>query len=633
MRRPWPILLLALLNGLIYVFLVPPWQHYDEPNHFEYAWLAAHRPGWPQEGDFDRDMRAATLRSMIAHDFFRGMGDPPSPDADKPWIGQYAQLGDPPVYYFLISLPLRLFPPLDVTHQLYAARLVSLGLYLLTVFAAWGLMGELVPPRHPLRALVPLSLALLPAFTDLMTAVNSDVGAVAAFSLFLWGSLRLIRRGPSPGGVLWVLLAAALCAFTKRSVYIALPLAGMAFLLALLRGRWRKVAWGLLLAAGIGGLVAVLAWGDAALWYRNTFQEVPTRAIRPDAPDGDAALRVLLTPQNPAASAGQIIPPEQARPLSGGTYTLGFWVWASRPEVITAPQVRVLDGRQQFGGEPLPVDETPRFFAFTFTPQGNTAITWVELAPGAGASATTPLEIFYDGLVLTAGDHAAAPPPDAESQTWGGTPYQNLLRNPSAERGWVYLRPWADALMTRLFADYKGQRHFSFTLYTLLDWPSSGWYYRAVATILLRSFWARFGWGHVPLLAGPWLGKPYRLLAAVTLLGLGGVPLALWQRRRRLAELPWGRLSVLAAATGLVWGMTLVRGATYVLVRFFSPVARYAYPAIIPTMFFLTLGWLAWWHPVERRLRLPGWAVYALYGGFFGLLNAYALASIYVFYH
>jgi len=33
------ILVLALANGLLYLVLVPPWQHYDEPTHFEYAWL------------------------------------------------------------------------------------------------------------------------------------------------------------------------------------------------------------------------------------------------------------------------------------------------------------------------------------------------------------------------------------------------------------------------------------------------------------------------------------------------------------------------------------------------------------------------------------------------------------------
>ena len=50
------ILLLALVNGLFYVFIVPPWQHYDETNHFEYIWLLADRGGFPNPGDYDTGM-------------------------------------------------------------------------------------------------------------------------------------------------------------------------------------------------------------------------------------------------------------------------------------------------------------------------------------------------------------------------------------------------------------------------------------------------------------------------------------------------------------------------------------------------------------------------------------------------
>ncbi|HEY80691.1 MAG TPA: hypothetical protein G4O05_06380, partial [Caldilineae bacterium] len=55
-HRAGLILLLALLNGLLYLFLVPPWQHYDEPGHFEYAWLIADRGRLPQAGDYDPAM-------------------------------------------------------------------------------------------------------------------------------------------------------------------------------------------------------------------------------------------------------------------------------------------------------------------------------------------------------------------------------------------------------------------------------------------------------------------------------------------------------------------------------------------------------------------------------------------------
>lgn len=59
------ILLVGLIHGLLYVFLMPPWQHYDEPTHFEYVWLIANRPGLPKPGDYDRDMRRQVGKSVV----------------------------------------------------------------------------------------------------------------------------------------------------------------------------------------------------------------------------------------------------------------------------------------------------------------------------------------------------------------------------------------------------------------------------------------------------------------------------------------------------------------------------------------------------------------------------------------
>ena len=65
------VLLVGFLNGLAYVLLMPAWQHYDEPNHFEYAWLIAHRESLPEQVDYDQEMRRATAISMIEHNFLQ----------------------------------------------------------------------------------------------------------------------------------------------------------------------------------------------------------------------------------------------------------------------------------------------------------------------------------------------------------------------------------------------------------------------------------------------------------------------------------------------------------------------------------------------------------------------------------
>ena len=104
------------------------------------------------------------------------------------WIAPVTQLEDPPLYYLLAAAAMK---PLDrqaILAQLYAGRLVSLGLFLLTLAIAWGVAAELTPPGSVMRWMLPLSMALLPGFADVMTSLNNSVGAVAFFSLFLWGS-------------------------------------------------------------------------------------------------------------------------------------------------------------------------------------------------------------------------------------------------------------------------------------------------------------------------------------------------------------------------------------------------------------------------------------------------------------
>ena len=101
-------LVLALVNGIIYMIIIPPWQHYDEPNHFEYVWLVANRPGLPKFGDYDFHLHQVVARSMIEYKFFTNLGFLPDLNSkDQPaWIGSYDQTNDPPVYYLIASLPL-----------------------------------------------------------------------------------------------------------------------------------------------------------------------------------------------------------------------------------------------------------------------------------------------------------------------------------------------------------------------------------------------------------------------------------------------------------------------------------------------------------------------------------------------
>jgi Dolichyl-phosphate-mannose-protein mannosyltransferase len=642
---PRPILLLlGLLHGLIYVFLMPPWQHYDEFNNFQYVWLIAHHPGLPGHTADDPQMDRWVLESMAAHGFYRGLGPPPDlSDPSKPVpLGGYTQLYDPPLYFWLAALPARLLPPDQVDAQLYAGRLVSLLLFLVTLLAAWGTIKELTPPQHPLRWMVPFSIALLPGMVDLMTSLNNDVGAVAFFSLFLWACTRLLKKGFSLWDFAWALAAALACFYTKVTVYIALPVLVIVLFFTLLRGALRKLAWGLIGLSIVASLAFSLTWGDAASWYRASLQPDSTRVVNSQAVLGTHVLRLDATvPASPhwLVPVYQHLPLADTTRLAGGPVTFGVWMWASRPVKVSMPVLH--NGPLQFT-RPVDVTLAPTFQAITATLPAGYGRLWVTIASGLPANAA-PVTLYYDAFVLVEGSRPPGTLPQfavssGASGQWGGQPFFNFLRNPSLEQGSLYFRPWVDLLGHNVLPDNILP---STVLASLLDLSGTGWIYLNGALRMFRTFWGLFGWGNVPLLGY----TPYRWLAVPTLLGIFGFGLAAIRWRRKI---PWDFVFIFSLVLLVEVAMSLLRSSIYTAVyRVYLPAARYAQPAIIVAMLALNLGWLSLfsWKPVKSSLNFiyrfvklgsPGVAqigAVLLYLVLFAWLDFYAILSIWVYYH
>ena len=591
-------LLLGLLHGLVYVFLVPPWQHYDEPNHFEYAWLEAYRPDLPRPGR-DPYMHRLVLASMLEHDFFEGMGFEPDlslPD-DLISIGGFSQLDEPRLYYWLVSLPLRLLPPDKISAQLYTGRLVSLLMFLLSILAIWGVARQVTQRGSHLRWMAPVTMALLPSFVNSMTAVNNDAIAVASFSFFIWGSVKLIQKGFTLPLFFGTVSAGVLCFYTKSTAFVALPLLPIAVLLSLLHPKfvvlrsYRWLAWGLLFCGALSGLASLLSWGDAAVWYRSTAQAGPVRIASREAVLGEHVLRLetqaAVTPSW-FVPLFQPLPVESGSELSDQRVTLGAWIWASHPIEVQTPGLHA--GSQSYYDTVL-LSTQPAFYALQVDLPKDTTRVWVSLDPGAAPRAAGAI-VYYDGLVLTQGARPLQVPPqfatvEGQSGEWGGLPFVNYLRNGSAERSSLRFQPWADDLGARFLPDHARPSLF---LTFLSDWRTTMWILELSAARLLRTFWGTFGWGHIPLIGH----KPYRLLAVFTLAALFGVFFGLWRVRRRL---PWSLLLWLGLALSWIYASTLLRGAIYIAVpRIYLPVARYLFPAIIPTLLLLCLGWLELGH-------------------------------------
>ncbi|MDQ7030891.1 MAG: hypothetical protein Q9O62_14520 [Ardenticatenia bacterium] len=238
----------------------------------------------------------------------------------------------------------------------------------------------------------------------------------------------------------------------------------------------------------------------------------------------------------------------------------------------------------------------------------------------------TLVTIYYDGLVVVEGEWPTDQPPrfdgpDGQTGTWGGRPFTNMLRNPSGEQGWPWLRSWVVRAMKKLISPIPLDPVHVVTL--VLDRERTGWVYRATAHRLVQTFWAVFGWGGVFISQG-W----YQVLTWATVLGLVGALV----RAVRLACEPWSSgvkwaLCFLGAASLVIWSITFLRPmpSLFPWFRPFIPVARYAYPAIVPSALALVAGWTAWpW---------PRWRLWSTVVFFVGLvvLNVVSLWRIVTF--
>jgi hypothetical protein len=593
------IMLIATLQSAIYLTIIPPWHHYDEPTHFEYAWLLAHRPGLPKPDDLDALMRREVAASLREHRLYDNLRLDPSPlvsDRASAFKLGYSELHHSRYYYMLVSLPLAAARHLDVASQLLVARLVSAIMFLLTIRIAIGIMADLTPPEHPLRVAVPAILALLPPFVDAMTAVNNDAGAVLFFSLFLWGSVRMIRAGLTWRRAAWVLLAAGLAAMMKTTGLVALILAPLGIMVAF----WleRSIAWWRLSAAALVmaavALLAMLQWNEPASWYRDPLVGAgqPAPGLRqPQPPAAPVGSHVLgLTTSSGDESKPLYGPIADTAALAGKVVTIGCWIWSDQPAEIAAPGLVALNNRAVGNtmATAIQVTPTPQFVSWAITlPAELLPISFVLdtriLTPTQATN-----QLFLDGIVVTPGRFPAQPPQFSDGQaragSWGGQPFTNYIRNASFERTRLSLRPWID----RMLLPYTG-RHPAAVLFDLLDLERSPAIISQTIERQSMTFFVFFGWVQFRPPGAHWFG----IIAVVVRVALLGCLVWLVRHWRMRDRRCWAALIFLGVAALPVWLFSVVRVLPFFMNNMYFPIARYGFPAIIPALLAVAAGWYA----------------------------------------
>jgi hypothetical protein len=583
------LILLGFLHSLIYVFIIPPWWNHDEAGHFEYVWLVANRPSWPEKGDYDNDLRLkmgnAALRFGVENPFNFG----PENRSDDPIHIGVPQVGELPLYFIYASLPLRFLKDADVLVQMYTVRLFSAILTAFTLFFTWKTTAEFFPRKAWMTTLF---LALLPGFINVMTSINSDAAAGFSAGLFLWMSARILKRGFSWLDLLGWLFSIVLCFYSRditRVLLLSAPL--------VLWGRIRSIR--IYLAPIVVGLIVavvatpfVLTYSDAQYWFVSPASSASARVEDARAPFGHAALASL-----PALSDfGQALPFTQVKPLRNRTLTLGFWVWADQPGTVQSPVldfvIRAYSPRVQHS-EIFEVDTNPRFYTIQTTVPRDAVMIKVLIPQSA------EFKVYYDGLLLVTGSaHNSEPKFDnatLSSGVWDGKPFTNLMRNASAESTWINVAPWVDeSLRTVRFF----RRRASLLLATLQDPQAFGWYYNQTISKLFQTFWGKPAAAQLSL---PGLFT-YNFLQIVTVLSLLGLGL----RFLRIKTQPIQYLVFLAVVVSLVWGVTFLRGVAETLIYGTIPWARYAIPGFIPVSLLLCTGWQHIFEIIEKYLHRPG---------------------------
>lgn len=594
---PALLVALAMLHGLLYARLVPPWQAPDEPALFEYAALIGALGRVPTSADTDPALEHGIAELLVRRLFFEyltGQAPDPPPQTLSEARGIFfmpRQVGtDPPLYFALAAVPIRALAGRSVETQLLAVRLLGVLLTVGAVVCAYGAGRELLAEDRGFAFAVGLLVALQPMFVFIGMAAGNDALANLLGAALCWALIRAVRRGLTGRRALVLLALALLSVFTKRTLLPeVLLLALIGFGLAL--RRLARMPLGRAARLGLGAALLVIALGArsalagayeqqvAADWY-TLHAGAPRVAAAPGT--GLAALEL-----RPGQSATQTLPAVAAE-------------WAQNQELAFSARVWAAGGAAS----------------------GRLAIDF------GWATTEVPFEASTEGQVVRVRTFIPLYCPYVQvaicSDT--GTIYADRLDAQSDRQRQVNLlangdlRPGINSgsLPARLTRYLRlNELAWAWRSGRLLEPPPLGW---ELPRIFFVSFWGQFGWMSLPLVgATPWEAA-LGLICVGGLLGTAGA--LVWP-----GQPPWRRWALVLLLALVLAGLLFPLLNAYTQPR--NQViqqGRYLFPALAPIALLLALGWRAFLPPRWRARALVVWvAWWALFAaaGLHLILRAY----------
>ena len=290
-RAAWACALVALLNGLAWSLLTPPFQVPDENAHFAYVQQLAERGSLPHVVNPEGYFSPAQSATLGAIGFYAIVGRPHNPSLfselqqrqietserahlSKVGTGDaFTATNNPPLYYAMQVIPYKLAGS-SILDELAAMRILSVLMGALTVLLIYLFLAEALPGNPLACAAGALVAALQPLFAFMSGGVNNDSLLYLASAGVLWAIARAFRRGLSPanGALIGGFLGLGLLG--KFTLLGFVPAAALAVALLLWRGVrshqprvWLGAAW----AVGLGAVpIAVYYVLNREVWHRNT---------------------------------------------------------------------------------------------------------------------------------------------------------------------------------------------------------------------------------------------------------------------------------------------------------------------------------------------------------------------------
>ncbi|HEY6779986.1 MAG TPA: DUF2142 domain-containing protein [Thermoleophilaceae bacterium] len=284
----WICALVAILNAGTWALITPPFQVYDELDHFAYVQSLAETGHPPTESNFNHsDEEAVTLRDLnfleqVQHRnvglwssverqrLDRDLGRDPS----RVGPGAGTATSQPPLYYALAVIPYELGRGGSLLDRLLLMRMLSVLLAGITVLFVFLFVRETFPSTPWAWTVAGLATAVQPLFGHTLGGVNSDALLFATSAALFYLLARSFRRGLTTKLALAIGVAIAVGLLSKLTFAALVPGAviGLCWLsIRDRRGSWLAALRLPLLAIGVAAVPFVATTLlDHLVWDRGS---------------------------------------------------------------------------------------------------------------------------------------------------------------------------------------------------------------------------------------------------------------------------------------------------------------------------------------------------------------------------